>query len=154
MEYLYQRKFSAIGAAMGTVAGLVSVTPACGFVSPMASTAIASIGAVSAFYGMRLKNFLGYDDALDVFACHGVAGVAGTVLTGCFASLDSNPNGDNGLFFGTICFLSLMGLSQIFHVNFKLSGLGLASKMHVTHLQCHIFVSILIRLGFRFFIGT
>jgi Amt family ammonium transporter len=86
---------------MGTVAGLVSITPACGYVSPMASTAIASIGAVSAFYGMRLKNFLGYDDALDVFACHGVAGVAGTVLTGCFASLGSNPAGDNGLLFGT-----------------------------------------------------
>ena len=100
MEFAYHSKFSAVGAAMGTVAGLVTITPACGYVTPMSSIAIASIGAVSAFYGIRLKSFLGADDALDVFACHGVGGFVGTVLTGCFASLSMNPAGGDGLFFG------------------------------------------------------
>ena len=72
MEFAYHSKFSAVGAAMGTVAGLVTITPACGYVSPMSAVAIASIGAISSFYGIRLKTYLGADDALDVFACHGV----------------------------------------------------------------------------------
>jgi Amt family ammonium transporter len=107
MEFAYQHKFSAIGAAMGIVSGLVSITPGCGYVSPMSAVAVSAIGTIAAFFGVRFKTLLSADDVLDVFACHGVGGFAGTVLTGCFASLTQNKNGNDGLFFGTISFSSV-----------------------------------------------
>ena len=76
---------SAVGAATGAVVGLVTITPAAGFVSPLAAIAVGAVGAVVAFSVVQLKNRIGIDDALDVFACHGVGGMVGAVLTGVFA---------------------------------------------------------------------
>ncbi len=78
-------KPSAVGAATGAVVGLVTITPAAAFVSPLAAIAVGAIGALLAFGVVQLKNRIGIDDALDVFACHGVGGTVGAILTGVFA---------------------------------------------------------------------
>ena len=78
-------KPTAVGAATGLVVGLVAITPACGFVSPWASLVVGALGATASFWVVQAKSALKADDALDVFACHGVAGIVGALLTGAFA---------------------------------------------------------------------
>ena len=84
-EMLRGHRPSAVGAATGSVVGLVTITPAAAFVSPLAAIAVGAIGAAVAFGVVQLKNRIGVDDALDVFACHGVGGTVGALLTGVFA---------------------------------------------------------------------
>ncbi|OZJ06888.1 hypothetical protein BZG36_00008 [Bifiguratus adelaidae] len=85
LDYRLERKFSALGFCSGAVTGLVAITPASGFVGPAASIAIGFIGAVVCNFACKLKHWLNYDDALDVFAVHGVGGFVGDILTGIFA---------------------------------------------------------------------
>jgi Amt family ammonium transporter len=76
-----------LGAASGAVAGLVAITPACGFVGPMGAIVIGLLAGVLCFWGVNgLKKLLGADDALDVFGVHGVGGILGAILTGVFVS--------------------------------------------------------------------
>ncbi len=84
-ERLRGDKPSAVGAATGVVVGLVAITPACGFVSPWAAMLIGVLGATASFWAVQYKRLFRADDALDVFACHGVAGIVGALLTGAFA---------------------------------------------------------------------
>lgn len=85
-EWLTHRKPSVLGIASGAVAGLVAITPASGFVGPGGALAIGLIAGVACFWGATwLKHRLGYDDSLDVFAVHGLGGIAGAILTGVFA---------------------------------------------------------------------
>jgi Amt family ammonium transporter len=86
-EWLFKGKPSMLGAASGAVAGLVAITPACGFVGVMGAIIIGLLAGVVCFWGVNgLKKMLGADDALDVFGVHGVGGILGSVLTGVFAS--------------------------------------------------------------------
>jgi len=85
MDYRYERKLSAMGFCSGAVAGLVAITPASGFVGPSGAVAIGFFGAVGCNFACKLKHAFDYDDALDVFAVHGVGGFIGCVLTGIFA---------------------------------------------------------------------
>ena len=86
-EALAKGKASMLGAASGAVAGLVAITPACGFVGPMGSIAIGLLAGLVCLWGVNgLKRLLGADDALDVFGVHGVGGILGALLTGVFAS--------------------------------------------------------------------
>jgi Amt family ammonium transporter len=86
-EALSRGKASMLGAASGAVAGLVAITPACGFVGPMGSIAIGLIGGFAGLWGVNgLKRLLGADDSLDVFGVHGVCGIVGALLTGVFAA--------------------------------------------------------------------
>ena len=85
IEWWTLGKPTALGAASGLVAGLVAITPACGFVSPMAALIIGLVAGVLCFYGIRLKERLGADDALDVVGIHGVGGTWGALATGIFA---------------------------------------------------------------------
>jgi Amt family ammonium transporter len=78
-------KVTALGVASGMIAGLVAITPAAGFVTPMAALAIGLCGGAICYGGVLLKSRLGYDDALDAFGVHGVGGAAGALLTGVFA---------------------------------------------------------------------
>ena len=88
-----------LGAASGAVAGLVAITPACGFVSPMGSIAIGfAAGAICAL-AVGLKNKFGFDDALDVVGVHLVGGILGALLIGFFATKVTNSAGANGLFY-------------------------------------------------------
>jgi ammonium transporter, Amt family len=85
-ELLRGQKPTAVGAATGAVVGLVAITPACGYVSPMAAVVIGLVASSASFWAVQLKTRFRLDDALDVFACHGVAGIVGALLTGVFAS--------------------------------------------------------------------
>jgi Amt family ammonium transporter len=100
MEFIFDRKIDPCGAASGAVAGLVSITPGCGFVFPWASLIFGIVGAATAFGCVRLKNVLRYDDTLDSFGIHGCAGVMGGLLTGLFATSKINPAIKDGAFYG------------------------------------------------------
>lgn len=91
---------TAVGAATGAVVGLVAITPAAGFVTPRGALAIGILAACASYLAMQLRGRTRVDDTLDVFACHGVAGILGALLTGVFATKAVNPAGADGLFFG------------------------------------------------------
>jgi Amt family ammonium transporter len=86
-EALLKGKASMLGAASGAVAGLVAITPACGFVGPMGAIVIGLLSGLICLWGVNgLKRMLGADDSLDVFGVHGLGGIVGALLTGVFAS--------------------------------------------------------------------
>ena len=86
-EALSKGKASMLGAASGAVAGLVAITPACGFVGPAGAIIIGLVAGLLCLWGVNgLKRMLGADDSLDVFGVHGVGGIVGALLTGVFAS--------------------------------------------------------------------
>jgi ammonium transporter, Amt family len=86
-EWMSKGKPSMLGAASGAVAGLVAITPACGFVGPMGALVIGLLAGVVCLWGVNgLKRMLGADDSLDVFGVHGVGGILGALLTGVFAA--------------------------------------------------------------------
>lgn len=87
VEWVAKGKPSMLGAASGAIAGLVAITPACGFVGPMGGMVIGLLAGVVCYWGVNgLKRMLGVDDSLDVFGVHGVGGILGALLTGVFAS--------------------------------------------------------------------
>ncbi|CAB4531250.1 unannotated protein [freshwater metagenome] len=98
VERLRDGHATTLGAASGAVAGLVAITPACGFVSPMGAIAIGFIAGVVCCFAVGLKNKFGFDDALDVVGVHLVGGVLGALLIGFFGT--KMTNGANGLFYG------------------------------------------------------
>jgi Amt family ammonium transporter len=93
-------KTTAVGAATGAVIGLVAITPAAGFVSTRSGLLIGALAAVASYTAMQIRARTTLDDTLDVFACHGVAGIFGALLTGVFASKVVNPAGADGLIHG------------------------------------------------------
>jgi len=92
-QYVHHKKFSAVGAACGAVAGLVAITPASGFVTPGAALIIGLVAGGLCYSATLLKARLKVDDALDVFAVHGVGGIFGALATGVFATRAINPAG-------------------------------------------------------------
>jgi ammonium transporter, Amt family len=93
-EWAVRGKPTMLGAASGAVAGLVAITPACGWVGPMGSIAIGLIGGIVCMISvLKLKAALGYDDSLDVFGVHCVGGILGALLTGVFNSPDLGGTG-------------------------------------------------------------
>jgi Amt family ammonium transporter len=99
-EWAIQGKPTTLGAASGAVAGLVAITPGAGFVGPGAAILIGLAAGVICYLAVVAKSKLGYDDALDVVAVHGLGGLWGALATGLFASTAWNPGGADGLFFG------------------------------------------------------
>jgi Amt family ammonium transporter len=100
ISWIHKRP-TVLGTVTGAVVGLVAVTPAAGFVTPMAGLAIGAIAAVISYYGMLLlKIKRGVDDSLDVFACHGLGGIWGALATGIFATVSVNAAGADGAIFG------------------------------------------------------
>ncbi|MEI8172263.1 MAG: ammonium transporter [Deltaproteobacteria bacterium] len=92
---------TALGVVTGAVAGLVAITPACGFVNPVNAIFIGILVGVFCYIAVaKVKALLGYDDSLDAFGVHGVGGIWGTLATGLFAEKAVNDAGANGLFFG------------------------------------------------------
>ena len=86
LEWMLRGKPSVLGIISGAVGGLVAITPAAGFVSPVGALCIGASSGVCCYWGATwLKHKLGYDDALDVFGIHGVGGIVGAILTGVFA---------------------------------------------------------------------
>jgi Amt family ammonium transporter len=104
--FLFHGKMSGVGLASGAVAGLVAVTPAAGFVTPLSATGIGGLAGIASLLAVRYRPRLGLDDSLDVFAVHGVAATLGALLTGLLASKGVNPDGADGS-------LGLMGWQAI-----------------------------------------
>jgi ammonium transporter, Amt family len=101
VEWISGRHPTALGLISGAVAGLATVTPAAGFVSPLGAIGIGLLAGIVCYFSvMVVKNKLGYDDSLDAFGVHGVGGMLGVLLTGILATLAINPNGRNGLAHG------------------------------------------------------
>jgi Amt family ammonium transporter len=102
LETWQRGKPTAVGVATGAVAGLVAITPAAGYVSPLAAVLIGFAAALVCSYALQLKNRWRLDDSLDVLPVHGVAGLLGTLLTGVFTLKSLNPAGADGLLVGQI----------------------------------------------------
>lgn len=101
VERYHRGKPTVLGAVSGGVSGLVAITPAAGFVTPVAAIPIGFIGAICCYVAVAiLKSKVGYDDSLDAFGIHGVGGMWGAIATGLFATVTVNPDGADGLFYG------------------------------------------------------
>jgi len=101
LEWIFNKKPTVLGSIGGAIAGLVAITQGAGYVTPLSSIIIGFIGGTFSFFAIVfLKRKFGYDDALDAFGCHGIAGLWGAVATGLFATKSVNPSGADGLFYG------------------------------------------------------
>jgi Amt family ammonium transporter len=100
IEWFHRGKPTMFGAATGSIAGLATVTPAAGFVGPMAALVIGLVAGGVCYLALNMKGRLGYDDSLDAFGVHGIGGITGVLFTGLFAEKIINPGGADGLFFG------------------------------------------------------
>jgi len=111
IEITFKGKTSGVGAAVAAVVGLVAITPAAGFVTPLSSIAIGCIASVVCYSAMQMLGRTRIDDTLDVFACHGVGGIVGALLTGVFATTSVNPAGADGLLYGNPKLILLQSVS-------------------------------------------
>ncbi|OJY47312.1 MAG: ammonia channel protein [Pseudonocardia sp. 73-21] len=100
LEHRLDGRPTSLGGASAAVAGLVAITPACGFVDTVGALVIGLLAGVVCQLAIRLKYRLGYDDSLDVVAIHGVGGLLGMLLIGLFATVAVNPAGADGLLYG------------------------------------------------------
>jgi Amt family ammonium transporter len=127
LESALKNRTSGVGAAVAAVVGLVAITPAAGFVTPMASAVIGSLAALVCYAALQLLGRTRLDDRLDVFACHGVGGIVGALLTGVFATTSVNPAGANGLLYGNAKLLAVQLVSVA--ATAGLAALGTAAIM-------------------------
>ncbi|MBW2630273.1 MAG: ammonium transporter [Deltaproteobacteria bacterium] len=101
MEWQQDGAPTVLGIVTGVVAGLVAITPACGFVSTLSAIPIGLIAGILCYFAVaKIKPALGYDDSLDVFGVHGIGGIWGTLATGIFAATAINSGGADGLLLG------------------------------------------------------
>lgn len=100
VEYLHRGKVTVLGGMSGTLAGLVGITPACGFVNSISSIVIGIVAGMVCYIFTTFKGKFHYDDSLDVIGIHGTGGIVGSILTGVFASALVNPDGADGLIYG------------------------------------------------------
>lgn len=115
-DWSVQGKPTAIGAAVGAVAGLVAITPAAGYVTIPAALFIGAFTALVCNFACRMvKHKLKTDDTVDVFGCHGVGGTIGTILTAVFATKTVNPAGADGVLYGSFDLLkaNLIGAAAV-----------------------------------------
>jgi ammonium transporter, Amt family len=107
LEWVLRGKPTAVGIATGAVAGLVGITPAAGFVSPMSALLIGALTSTACFFAVSLKAKLQFDDSLDTFPVHGVGGTVGAILTAVFADLAVNSAGKDGVLKGNFAELGV-----------------------------------------------
>jgi Amt family ammonium transporter len=140
-EWFVSKKPTVLGLASGAVAGLVSITPAAGFVNLPASMIIGLVAGIFGFYSVsKLKHKLGYDDSLDAFGVHGMCGLWGAIATGLFAT-PAVTQGAKGLFFGNPGQLWIQIVSIVGTVIFTAVGTLLviyATKMITSGLRVEV----------------
>ena len=147
-EWAHRGKPTVLGVASGAVAGLATVTPAAGYVSPMSAIAIGLVAGMTCYAAIVWKGRFGYDDSLDVVGIHGVGGVIGILATGLFASKVVNPGGADGLFFGNpglfgiqllvvavTTIFSIIGTFVILKLVDSMTGLRVSSEEEATGLD-------------------
>ena len=142
MDWMTSRKPKFLGLLTGAVAGLATITPAAGYVSPTTACLIGLIAGVVCFYAVALKNKLEWDDALDVWGVHGVGGFLGIILCGIFASTAFNPaasGGVDGLLRGNVHFflveLGAVLFSSIWAFVFTLAMLWVINKITTVRVE-------------------
>ena len=113
LDLVRTRKATAVGAATGIVVGLVAITPAAGFVSPMSGLIIGAIAAFPSYYALLYRATTRLDDSLDVLAAHGAGGIVGALLTGVFASKAWNAGGADGLLYGNARQLGVQAIAVL-----------------------------------------
>lgn len=114
IEWKIIGKPTILGGATGAVSGLVAVTPAAGFVSPISSICIGIIAGLACYSAVAvIKLKFGYDDSLDAFGVHGVGGTTGALVTGIFAQKIINPAGNNGFLFGNPIQLGIQAIGVL-----------------------------------------
>jgi Amt family ammonium transporter len=133
VEWMTTRKPKFLGLLTGSVAGLATITPAAGYVSPQSAVLIGIAAGVICFGAVALKNKLKWDDALDVWGVHGVGGFIGIVLLGVFATKAYNPAGADGLLAGNTTFfvrqcVAVIG-SSVWALTFTLGMLWLIDRV-------------------------
>jgi Amt family ammonium transporter len=126
-------KITAIGAATGLVVGLVGITPAAGYVTPLSGLLIGVLAAGVSYTAIQIRSRTKLDDALDVFSCHGMAGIAGALLTGVFATKLANPAGGDGLLAGNAGQMGVQLLAVLATMAFAALGtLGILALVQAT----------------------
>lgn len=158
LDFWRTSKATAVGAATAIVIGLVAITPAAGFISPMSSVALGAICALPSYFMIQWRARTKIDDSLDVFSAHGIGGMSGALLTGVFA--DKAWNGaTNGALFGnphqvlvqlagilatvvfsalmTVCILKLVNLVVPIRASKKDEGFGLDVSQHGEEAYAH-----------------
>jgi len=110
---------SVLGFSTGAIAGLAAVTPASGYISPLSALLIGVIAAALSYYMIIFRMKIGFDESLDVFACHGIGGIWGIIATGIFAQKALNPAGANGLLFGNPHFFFIQLLTVVVVAGFS-----------------------------------
>jgi Amt family ammonium transporter len=113
IEWLHRGKPTMFGAATGAIAGLATITPASGFVSPLSALVIGLLAGSVCYLSLNIKGKLGYDDSLDAFGVHGVGGILGTIGAGFLAEKVINPSGADGLLFGNLHQLFVQGIGVL-----------------------------------------
>ena len=120
---------SPLGIATGMVVGLAAVTPASGFVTPMAAMIIGAVAAPISYYTMRFRDRRKLDESLDVWACHGMASSWGTLATGLFATVAVNSDSANGLFFGNPKQFGIQALAVVVTIIFSFTVTYVVAKL-------------------------
>ncbi len=129
MEWKIRKKPTTLGAASGAIAGLVAITPASGYVDPLAAIVIGAVAGSLCFLAVNAKHYFGYDDALDVVGVHGVGGIWGSLATGLFANHLVNPAGGDGLFYGNPSQLGVQLVAVVAAVTYAFVGSFLLLKL-------------------------
>ncbi len=114
LAWIFERKPKFLGLLTGAVAGLATITPCAGYVTPVSAMIIGILAGVVCYFAVNLKNRLRWDDALDVWGVHGVGGMLGIVLLGVLGSTAVNPAGQNGLLHGNPAFLGKQLVAILF----------------------------------------
>src|SRR5438477_8496842 len=148
LDLMRTKKATAIGAATAIVIGLVAITPAAGFVSPMSAILLGTLAAFPSYFALLYRARTRLDDPLDVVAAHGVGGIVGALLTGVLASKAWNPDGANGsahqlmiqavailatLLYsaaGTFVIVKVLGAVMLLRTNPREEGMGLDVTQH------------------------
>ena len=137
MAWFFEKRPSFLGLLTGAVAGLATITPAAGFVSPVAAILIGIVAGIVCYGAVALKNRLHWDDALDVWGVHGVGGFLGIVMLGVLATTAFNPNGVDGLLAGNPAFffkqLAAVALSSVWAFGFTYGMLWLIDRVTPVH---------------------
>jgi ammonium transporter, Amt family len=140
VDWMVSKKPRFLGLLTGSVAGLATITPAAGFVSPTTAVIIGIIAGVVCYFAVALKNRWQLDDALDVWGVHGVGGLIGIILLGVFASLAYNPAaGTDGLLAGNATFffkeLAAVVISSVWAFGFTYAMLAIINKITPVHVK-------------------
>ena len=114
VAWFRERKPKFLGLLTGAVAGLATITPAAGYVSPTTAVIIGLVSGVVCYFAVEMKNHLHWDDALDVWGVHGVGGFLGILMLGLFANKAFNPAGTNGLLYGNPSFFVKQVVAVLF----------------------------------------